>query len=120
MQTIVLAVSSVWFAGALAGAQIQRPNRTGPAFPAVIAFGDSILDTGNNNLLPTISKCDFPPYGKDFIAQEPTGRFSNGKVPSDFIGNISAHSLFTVDLQGLRLPILYMDPTSFTLHMGCV
>jgi len=59
------------------------PNET---VPAVIAFGDSIVDTGNNNGLPTIAKCNFPPYGKDFQGHIPTGRFGNGKVPSDLIG----------------------------------
>lgn len=45
------------------------------------------MDTGNNNFLPTSAKCNFPPYGKDFIDHQPTGRFSNGKVPSDFIAS---------------------------------
>ncbi|KAJ7957896.1 GDSL esterase/lipase [Quillaja saponaria] len=53
--------------------------------PAVFAFGDSILDTGNNNNLNTVTKCNFPPYGRDFPGGIPTGRFCNGKVPSDLI-----------------------------------
>nr|POE95067.1 gdsl esterase/lipase exl3 [Quercus suber] len=48
-------------------------------------FGDSIVDTGNNNGLTSVVKCDFPPYGRDFNGGMPTGRFSNGKVPSDFL-----------------------------------
>ncbi|KAK6938984.1 GDSL lipase/esterase [Dillenia turbinata] len=51
--------------------------------PAVIAFGDSIVDPGNNNDLPTLIKCNFYPYGKDFEGGRPTGRFCNGKIPSD-------------------------------------
>ncbi|KAF3446808.1 hypothetical protein FNV43_RR11988 [Rhamnella rubrinervis] len=58
------------------------PNET---IPAVIVFGDSIMDTGNNNNLKTLVKCNFPPYGQDFKGQKPTGRFGNGMVPSDFI-----------------------------------
>lgn len=54
--------------------------------PALIVFGDSIVDTGSNNELITVAKCNFFPYGKDFPGGKPTGRFSNGKVPSDFIG----------------------------------
>ncbi|CAN1163287.1 GDSL esterase/lipase At3g14820 [Linum perenne] len=50
---------------------------------AVYAFGDSILDTGNNNYINTISKCNFPPYGTDFPGGKPTGRCSNGKLISD-------------------------------------
>lgn len=54
--------------------------------PAVFMFGDSIVDTGNNNDLITIVKSNFPPYGRDFPGEVPTGRFSNGKIPSDFVG----------------------------------
>ncbi|MED6217403.1 hypothetical protein PIB30_017463 [Stylosanthes scabra] len=54
--------------------------------PAVIVFGDSIVDSGNNNYINTIVKCDFSPYGRDFgSGDNPTGRFSNGLVPSDII-----------------------------------
>ncbi|KAF7809631.1 GDSL esterase/lipase EXL3-like [Senna tora] len=54
--------------------------------PAVIVFGDSIVDPGNNNYIATLIKCDFLPYGRDFAAgNSPTGRFSNGLVPSDII-----------------------------------
>lgn len=52
--------------------------------PAILVFGDSIVDSGNNNYLPTIGKANFPPYGRDFPGGVPTGRYSNGKVPSDF------------------------------------
>ncbi|KAI5402793.1 GDSL esterase/lipase EXL3 [Lathyrus oleraceus] len=58
------------------------PNVT---VPALIAFGDSILDTGNNNNIKTEVKCNFPPYGQDFEGGIPTGRFCNGKNPSDLI-----------------------------------
>lgn len=67
-----------------ANALIQGKNLT---IPALIVFGDSIMDTGNNNNLPTLLKCNFPPYGKDFPGGFPTGRFSDGRNPSDLIGN---------------------------------
>lgn len=54
--------------------------------PALIAFGDSILDTGNNNNLLTYSKCNFPPYGISFAGRKPTGRFCDGKILTDLIG----------------------------------
>ncbi|MED6148276.1 hypothetical protein PIB30_051622 [Stylosanthes scabra] len=54
-------------------------------FPALFAFGDSILDTGNNNNLRTLTKSNFPPNGRNFIGGQPTGRFSDGKVLSDVI-----------------------------------
>lgn len=67
-------------------AMILPKNETGQV-PAVFVFGDSIVDTGNNNHINTLIKCNFPPYGKDFQEGKPTGRFSNGRVPSDFIGS---------------------------------
>ncbi|KAF2306266.1 hypothetical protein GH714_016144 [Hevea brasiliensis] len=62
---------------------ITLPNNE--KIPAVFVFGDSIVDTGNNNNIKTLAKCNYPPYGRDFNGGKPTGRFSNGRVPSDFI-----------------------------------
>ncbi|KAK8554841.1 hypothetical protein V6N13_118522 [Hibiscus sabdariffa] len=70
--------------------------------PAVIVFGDSIVDAGNNNDIQTIIKCNFPPYGRDFDGSVPTGRFCNGKIPSDLI----AEELGIKD----TVPA-YLDPT---------
>ncbi|GAB4825216.1 hypothetical protein Ancab_008091 [Ancistrocladus abbreviatus] len=53
--------------------------------PAVIVFGDSSVDTGNNNVISTVLKSNFQPYGRDFEGGRPTGRFSNGRIPADFI-----------------------------------
>ncbi|CAN6563386.1 unnamed protein product [Malus baccata var. baccata] len=64
-------------------AAVKLPNNE--KIPALIVFGDSIVDPGNNNNIGTIVKCNFPPYGRDFIGKWPTGRFSNGRVPSDLI-----------------------------------
>ena len=69
-------------------ARIQLPPNI--SVPAVIAFGDSIMDTGNNNNIKTIVKCNFPPYGKNLEGGIPTGRFCDGKVPSDLIGIFSS------------------------------
>ncbi|KAK1261581.1 GDSL esterase/lipase EXL3 [Acorus gramineus] len=64
----------------------QTQNQTVPSFPAVMVFGDSIVDAGNNNVLNNVvAKCNFPPYGQDFPGRKPTGRFSNGKIPNDII-----------------------------------
>uniref|UniRef100_A0A0D9XB66 GDSL esterase/lipase n=1 Tax=Leersia perrieri TaxID=77586 RepID=A0A0D9XB66_9ORYZ len=53
--------------------------------PAVIVFGDSSVDTGNNNFIPTIARSNFWPYGRDYADGVPTGRFSNGRLATDFI-----------------------------------
>lgn len=63
-------------------------NKTTPKVPALFVFGDSIVDPGNNNAILTTIKCDFPPYGKDFVDHIATGRFSNGKIPSDFLASM--------------------------------
>ncbi|KAK1275843.1 GDSL esterase/lipase [Acorus gramineus] len=52
---------------------------------ALLVFGDSSVDPGNNNRLSTTFKSNFPPYGKDFFNGKATGRFSNGRLPTDFI-----------------------------------
>ncbi|GAB2274955.1 hypothetical protein Dimus_009724 [Dionaea muscipula] len=56
--------------------------------PAVIVFGDSSVDTGNNNAIATILKSNFEPYGRDFEGGRPTGRFCNGRIPADFIAEL--------------------------------
>ncbi|KAL0354258.1 UNVERIFIED_CONTAM: GDSL esterase/lipase [Sesamum angustifolium] len=53
--------------------------------PAVIVFGDSSVDAGNNNQISTVLKSNFRPYGRDFFGGRATGRFSNGRIPPDFI-----------------------------------
>ncbi|KAI5422789.1 hypothetical protein KIW84_045992, partial [Lathyrus oleraceus] len=51
--------------------------------PAIITFGDSAVDVGNNDYLPTIYKANYPPYGRDFVNKQATGRFCNGKLATD-------------------------------------
>ncbi|MCD7448802.1 hypothetical protein HAX54_046648 [Datura stramonium] len=51
----------------------------------ILVFGDSSVDPGNNNHLPTINKANYLPYGMDLHNSLPTGRFSNGKLATDFI-----------------------------------
>ncbi|KAG6648416.1 GDSL esterase/lipase EXL1-like isoform X2 [Carya illinoinensis] len=78
------------------------PNET---IPAVIAFGDSIVDAGNNNQLKSLAKCNFPPYGQDFPGKVPTGRFGNGKVPSDMMAEeLGVRDIVPAYLDPLLLP----------------
>uniref|UniRef100_A0ACD5YB62 Uncharacterized protein n=1 Tax=Avena sativa TaxID=4498 RepID=A0ACD5YB62_AVESA len=53
--------------------------------PAIIVFGDSTVDSGNNNYIPTMARGNFPPYGRDFEGGVATGRFSNGRLVTDFL-----------------------------------
>lgn len=55
---------------------------------ASFIFGDSLVDAGNNNYLPTLSKANMVPNGIDFKASggKPTGRFTNGRTIGDIVG----------------------------------
>ena len=55
---------------------------------ALFIFGDSTVDPGNNNYIDTTpeNKANYKPYGQNGYFQEPTGRFSDGRVIVDFIG----------------------------------
>ena len=54
---------------------------------ALFIFGDSFFDAGNNNYIntTTLDQANFWPYGETYF-QFPTGRFSDGRLISDFIG----------------------------------
>ena len=52
---------------------------------AFFVFGDSLVDSGNNNYLATTARADSPPYGIDYPTHQPTGRFSNGLNLPDII-----------------------------------
>lgn len=59
---------------------------TTSGIPAVFAFGDSTLDPGNNNgLQATLVRADHAPYGCGFPGAAATGRFSDGKLITDYI-----------------------------------
>lgn len=56
---------------------------------AFFVFGDSLVDSGNNNYLATTARADSPPYGIDYPTHRPTGRFSNGFNLPDIISQCS-------------------------------
>lgn len=57
-------------------------------FPAILVFGDSTVDTGNNNHIPTLFRGNHHPYGRAFPGRLPTGRFSDGKLVPDLLASI--------------------------------
>ncbi|KAJ4833288.1 hypothetical protein Tsubulata_013221 [Turnera subulata] len=92
-------------------------NAQDTIFPAIISFGDSSVDVGNNNHRPTYFKANYPPYGKDYMNHKPTGRFCNGKL------------LKLWDLRGMHLHILvekqqeetcFLEPTLRQLHPDAI
>ncbi|KAL5231589.1 hypothetical protein ABZP36_030365 [Zizania latifolia] len=72
-------------AAAAAPAPAPGPSGAVHDIPAVFAFGDSTMDPGNNNRLSTLARADHPPYGRDFPGGVATGRFTDGKLITDYI-----------------------------------
>ncbi|GAA0179881.1 hypothetical protein Leryth_018407 [Lithospermum erythrorhizon] len=58
-----------------------------PQVPAFYIFGDSLVDNGNNNGIPTLARANYAPYGLDF-AQGVTGRFTNGLTYVDALARL--------------------------------
>ncbi|KAL6525285.1 hypothetical protein OROMI_030878 [Orobanche minor] len=75
--------------------------------PAMFIFGDSLIDNGNNNNLPSFAKANYFPYGIDFKAG-PTGRFSNGYTMVDTIA----------ELLGLPLIPAYSEASGDQMRYG--
>ncbi|XP_047079266.1 GDSL esterase/lipase At4g26790-like [Lolium rigidum] len=100
-----LAETALWLLLAMLALSIgssAAASASAPRVPAVIVFGDSTVDTGNNNQIGTTLRSNFPPYGRDMPGgARATGRFGNGRLPPDFIS------------EALGLPPLvpaYLDP----------
>ncbi|KAK4849942.1 hypothetical protein QYF36_002276 [Acer negundo] len=68
---------------------------------AFFVFGDSLVDSGNNNYLATTARADAPPYGIDYPTRRPTGRFSNGLNIPDIISEQIGQS---------QPPLPYLSP----------
>ncbi|XP_024030415.1 GDSL esterase/lipase At2g04570 [Morus notabilis] len=98
MAKAYILISSMWI---LAIQFLIMVYKSDAKVPAIIVFGDSTVDAGNNNQIPTIARSNFVPYGRDFTGGRPTGRFSNGRIPTDFIS----------EAFGLKSTIpAYLDP----------
>uniref|UniRef100_A0A0D9X2P4 GDSL esterase/lipase n=1 Tax=Leersia perrieri TaxID=77586 RepID=A0A0D9X2P4_9ORYZ len=71
---------------AVSGAEEVYEFGSGASF----IFGDSLVDAGNNNFIPSLSKANMTPNGIDFAASGgmPTGRFTNGRTIADIIGEM--------------------------------
>ncbi|MCE3049377.1 hypothetical protein HAX54_044726 [Datura stramonium] len=68
---------------------------------AFFVFGDSLVDSGNNNYLATTARADSPPYGIDYPSGRATGRFSNGYNIPDIISQ---------QLGSSESPLPYLSP----------
>ncbi|PON57392.1 Lipase [Trema orientale] len=79
---LIIFLHPVWFIS-----KAQALNKKNNTASAVLVFGDSTADPGNNNYVSTIFKSNFPPYGRDFANRKPTGRFTNGRLTTDFLAS---------------------------------
>uniref|UniRef100_A0A2K1Y173 GDSL-motif lipase/hydrolase family protein n=1 Tax=Populus trichocarpa TaxID=3694 RepID=A0A2K1Y173_POPTR len=97
--------SSYWVISGLAlvlGAIVHQADAR-----AFLVFGDSLVDSGNNNYLATTARADSYPYGIDYPTHQATGRFSNGlNIPdliSEQIGSESPLPYLSPELRGQKL-----------------
>lgn len=100
---LLLFFSSLFFdftASASASASADNGTRA-PDFSAVLYFGDSTLDTGNNGYILTLVRGNHSPYGRDFPGSVATGRLSNGLLVPD---------LLCSELEIKQLSPPFMDP----------
>ncbi|CAK9159260.1 unnamed protein product [Ilex paraguariensis] len=72
--------------------------KTGTAF---FIFGDSSVDSGNNNYIDTIpeNRGNYKPYAQNGFFKEPTGRFSDGRIIVDYIAEYANLPLIPPFLQ---------------------
>jgi phospholipase/lecithinase/hemolysin len=68
---------------------------------AFFVFGDSLVDSGNNNYLATTARADSPPYGIDSADHRASGRFSNAKNTPDILSE---------QLGATESPLPYLSP----------
>ncbi|PIM99109.1 Triacylglycerol lipase [Handroanthus impetiginosus] len=80
---------------------------------ASFIFGDSLVDAGNNNYLPTLSRANIAPNGIDFKASgwTPTGRYTNGRTIGDIVGEELGQPHYA-------LPFLAPNTTGRTILYG--
>ncbi|XP_024400165.1 GDSL esterase/lipase At5g03820 [Physcomitrium patens] len=97
---VVVAVLVLGVGSCAQGIGARGPQK--PLVPALILFGDSTVDVGNNNFLNTPARSNFLPYGRDFDTREPTGRFTDGRMVSDYLAT----------WLGLPISLPYLHPNA--------
>ncbi|MED6192497.1 hypothetical protein PIB30_010705 [Stylosanthes scabra] len=99
MFLLVLCLSSSSILIQTSEAQICLPKK----HAALFVFGDSLFDIGNNNYINTTTsyQANYPPYGQTLF-KYPSGRFSDGRMIPDIIGEFAKLPLLP--------PYLHPDP----------
>ncbi|KAL3684115.1 hypothetical protein R1sor_002137 [Riccia sorocarpa] len=75
---------------------------TGTVPVASFIFGDSLVDSGNNNYIASLARANYAANGIDFPGGKATGRFCNGRHVPDIIGQTF----------GLPFVPAYLDPST--------
>ncbi|XP_077249552.1 GDSL esterase/lipase At4g18970-like [Tasmannia lanceolata] len=80
--------SKMWVMGLLFLVLNSLPRvESDPQVPCYFIFGDSLVDNGNNNVIASLARANYQPYGIDF-RRGPTGRFCNGRTTVDIIAEL--------------------------------
>ncbi|PRQ29305.1 putative triacylglycerol lipase [Rosa chinensis] len=85
MKPWVVVIALTWF---LSLQEHSSSVHGKPQVPCFFIFGDSLADNGNNNVLDTLAKVNYQPYGIDFPSGTATGRFSNGRTTVDVLSEL--------------------------------
>ncbi|KAJ4837567.1 hypothetical protein Tsubulata_038146 [Turnera subulata] len=80
--TLLQALIAITFCTYVTTCAITLPNISN-----IVIFGDSTVDSGNNNYIKSVIKSNHYPYGLNFPYHIPTGRFSDGKLIPDLVAS---------------------------------
>ncbi|RDX57613.1 GDSL esterase/lipase 5, partial [Mucuna pruriens] len=96
----VVCITLIQFIASMSFSTSQSTSRSSTT-KAFFIFGDSTVDSGNNNYIDTVpeNRADYKPYGLNGFFQQPTGRFSDGRVIVDFIAEYAKLPLIPPFLQ---------------------
>ena len=99
LQMLVLVAVAVAAVAVPARCEGRKEESKKPMVTAVIVFGDSIMDPGNNNGLHTVVKANHPPYGKDFAGHaSPTASYPPTSSVRRYIRRARIHLLCATPL----------------------
>ncbi|KAI3902880.1 hypothetical protein MKW92_037849 [Papaver armeniacum] len=82
--SVFLLIQTYQFSSASQDLLLASVVRANKLAPALYVFGDSLVDSGNNNYLKTLAKVNYTPYGIDF-PNGASGRFTNGYTTVDYL-----------------------------------
>ncbi len=81
-------VSIIFFNACNVNAAKPITNSSKLLIPAFLVFGDSTVDSGNNNYMGTFLKANHTPYGNEFPGHIATGMFCNGRLVTDYVASM--------------------------------